>query len=110
MDGVYPVSLQPNECGGLIREVANSFLSFAPYPNPVYAAAGALSLLYGIAGGYWNINGAGLNQYTLVVGETRTGKDAIAGGIYRFLVALTNTSNGYATFRGPGELVRWPPK
>lgn len=101
----YPVALLPPDCGDLLANLSSEYWAFAPYPNQVYSAAGALAFLGGITGRSWNINGAGLNQYIVVIGDTGTGKDAIASGTARLLSALERQVEGAADFRGPGELV-----
>lgn len=66
---------------GLVGEIAQFIYAQAPRPVPEIALAGALGMVAGIAGRAYNVSGTGLNQYTLLLAPTGTGKEAIASGI-----------------------------
>lgn len=93
---------------GLVGEVAQYIMDQAPRPVPEIALAGAVGFLAGIAGRSYNVSGTGLNQYILLLAGTGTGKDAIASGTSKLLVAIQRSVPAAMDFRGPGELVSAP--
>lgn len=90
---------------GMIGEIAQFLMDAAPRPVPDIALAGAIGLMAGICGRGFNISGAGLNQYILMLAPTGTGKDAISSGISKLMTAVVTSTPAAIDFRGPGELV-----
>lgn len=93
---------------GIVGEVARYIHRSAPYPNPDIALAGAFALMAGICGRAFNVSGAGLNLYVLVLAVTGSGKEANADAISRLMEAVGQTVPAARTFRGPGELASAP--
>ena len=93
---------------GLIGDVAESIYRAAPHPNATIALAGSIAFVAGIAGRAFNVEGAGLNQYVLALAPTGLGKESVADGIARLMVAALPLAPGIGEFRGPGELVSAP--
>ncbi len=109
MPGFEPdYTLLPPDCGPSITEAYNNIGAMAPYPNSDYARAAPLSLNAGICGRAFNISNTGFNSYDAVVGDTGTGKEAMASGISKIMTAVQGIVPGSADFRGPGELVSSP--
>lgn len=96
-----PVRFPP----GLVGELAAFILSVSPRPVPQIALAASIGLLSGIMGRAYNISGAGLNQYVLMLARTGVGKDAISVGTSKIMAAVRQTVPASADFIGPGELV-----
>jgi hypothetical protein len=65
---------------GLLGELATFIYAQAPRPVAEIALAGAVALMAGICGRSYNVSGMGLNQYVMLIADTGTGKEAIAGG------------------------------
>lgn len=78
----------------------------AQYQSEVYAEAATIGLLSGICGrAYDTPTNTGPNQYILVLGESGSGKDAIASGTAKLYNLLSPLVPSITEFRGPGELV-----
>lgn len=58
----------------------------------------------GIVGRSYNISGTGLNQYVLVLAQTGTGKEAIAGAIDKLMPHVIKTVPNALAFIGPAEI------
>lgn len=89
---------------GLVGEIAQFIYAQAPRPVPEIALAGALGMVAGIAGRAYNVSGTGLNQYTLLLAPTGTGKEAIASGIDKLFSSVIRTVPAASEFMGPGEI------
>lgn len=89
---------------GLIGDIAQFIYAKAPRPVPEIALAGAIGLMSGITGRAYNISGTGLNQYTLLLAPTGTGKEAISSGVDKLLDCIIKTVPAAADFLGPGEI------
>lgn len=97
--------LLPYNTGYLLTDTAQALYDHAPYPNYGYAAIGALAYFSGIFGRGWSINGAGLNGYYIVVGETGTGKELIENGISWLNKQLDGKASNFV---GPSEAASAP--
>lgn len=89
---------------GLLGEIAQYIYAAAPLPVPEIALAGAIGLMAGISGRAYNIRGAGLNQYILLLAPTGSGKEAIASGLSFIMQAVRRLSPASAMFIGPGQI------
>lgn len=74
--------------------------------RPVFeiALAGAIGLMSGIAGRAYNVSGTGLNQYTMLIAPTGTGKEALRGGTDKIMAAVSALVPNSHLFIGPGEI------
>ncbi len=100
----YPVEQTPAGCdypSGLIGEVAEYIYSSAPRPVRQIALAGAVTMLAGICGRAYHINGSGLNQYMAVLASTGTGKDAVNSGTSMLYNAVAKEVPSIRDFSGP---------
>ena len=66
---------------GLLGDVASYIYNQSIYRNPEVALVGAIALLSYLGGRAFNINGTGLNQYLVLLGETSVGKEDMSRGI-----------------------------
>lgn len=73
---------------GIVGNVAHYLYAQSPYPNWTIALAGAVGFLSGIVGRSYNVSGAGLNQYVITLANTGVGKEAIADGISKLMLAM----------------------
>lgn len=111
---IIPVSLERPD--GLLGEIADFIFAAAPRPVPEIALMGAIGLMCGITGRAYSVNGAGLNQYLLLLAETGRGKEAISAGISKLMNAVTKPMGGATDigfdaalkFVGPGEIASAP--
>ena len=97
---------------GLLGECRQFTFDAAPHPNKDIALAGAIALLAGITAKAYNVSGAGLNQYILLLASTGMGKEAAASGISKLLSAVSATVPAANDFKGPAlvssaGLVKW---
>lgn len=66
---------------GLLGDMYDFFLQHAPAPNPVFALAGAKTMLAGIIGRQYQVSGSGIQLYNLVLAPSGTGKQSATSGI-----------------------------
>lgn len=100
VNGIFPP--------GLLGEIAQFILDASPRPVPEISLAGAIALMSGITGRAYNISGAGLNQYILLLAMTGAGKDAISSGISKLMQQVSVSVPSAGDFKGPGQLVSGP--
>ena len=104
---------------GLLGEITQFIYDSAPRPVAEIALMGAIGLMCGIVGRAYLINGAGLNQYLLLLAETGRGKEAISSGMSQLINAVARpigdtaqpTDIGFASavkFIGPSEIASAP--
>lgn len=89
---------------GLVGEIAEFVFSASPRPVAEISLVAALGLVAGITGRAYNISGAGLNQYLMIVAPTGTGKESINNGISKLLNAARAGAPSAMDFFGPGEI------
>jgi hypothetical protein len=77
---------------GLLGDLAEYIYHTMNRPVQEYAVAAALGLMAGICGQAYNVSGAGLNVYIIVVGGTGTGKEGIAQGIDKIIAEMSEQS------------------
>ena len=104
VDGEQAIAQTPAWPQGLLGEIAAFIYAAAPHPVYEIALAGAIGLMSGICGKGWNVNGTGLNTYTLLLARTGTGKEAMASGIDRLMAAVTAHDKAGLEFRGPSQI------
>lgn len=87
---------------GFMGRLARQMMEWAPRPVEEIETAAALALIAGIVGRAYSVNGAGLNQYLILLGETGRGKEAIAKCTGIALNHIRKTVPTIDDFRGPG--------
>jgi hypothetical protein len=98
---------------GLVGQIATFIYLSSVRPLKEVALCSALSLMAGICGRSYNINGAGLNFYMLLLAQTGTGKEAISSGISQLINALMPSVPAARDFIGPSNfrsdagLIKW---
>lgn len=91
------ISLPP----GLVGELAQYFYHSAIRPVPEIALAAAIAITAGVCGRSYNISGAGLNQYIIILARTGSGKEGALSGIERVITAARPTVPMVDQFMGP---------
>lgn len=66
---------------GLLGDMYDFFLEHAVAPNPVFALAGAKTMLAGIIGRQYQVSGTGLQFFNVVLAPSGTGKQSATSGI-----------------------------
>jgi hypothetical protein len=89
---------------GLLGSIAQFIYAQAPRQVAEIALAGAIGMMSGIVGRAYNVSGTGLNQYTLLLAPTGTGKESIASGIDKLFQAILKTVPSANDFLGPAEI------
>lgn len=89
---------------GLVGEIAMFVYAQAPLPVPEIALTAAIGLMSGIVGKAYNISNTGLNQYTLLLSPTGSGKEAIASGINKIMRKVKEVVPPALDFIGPAEI------
>lgn len=90
---------------GLVGHIAQFIYDAAPRPVPDIALAGAIGLMAGICGRGYNVSRTGLNQYTLLLAPTGTGKEAMSGGIDKLMATIRTSVSASSSFIGPGDIM-----
>lgn len=111
-DVVPPPTTGPNPylaaVPGLVGQIAHFIYEASPRPVAEVALATSLGLLAGICGRGWNISGAGLNLYIMLLAGTGRGKEAMHNGISKLMAAvadpLTGGCPGALEFLGPEDI------
>ena len=91
------ISLPP----GLVGELAQYIYHSAIRPVPEIALAAAIALTAGVCGRSYNISGAGLNQYIIILARTGSGKEGALSGIERMIASSRPTVPMVDQFMGP---------
>lgn len=89
---------------GLVGQIAQYIYSQAPLPVPEIALVAAIGLMSGIVGKSYNISNTGLNQYTLLLSPTGSGKEAMASGISKLMREVKKKVPASNEFIGPAEI------
>lgn len=89
---------------GLVGEIAQFVYAQAPLPVREIALVAAIGLMSGICGKAYNISNTGLNQYTLLLSPTGSGKEAIASGINKIMRKVKELVPPALEFIGPAEI------
>jgi len=99
IDDVYSVP------AGLLGSIARYIYQASPRPVPEIALAAAIGLMSGICGRSYNVSDTGLNQYTMLIAKTGTGKEAMASGIAKLMAEVQKKVPASSEFVGPGSIV-----
>ena len=100
----HPSQAETGSPPGLLGALASFIYEQAPYPNRTIALAGSIGLLSGLVGRAFNTyTGAGLNQYLLVLASTGAGKEAMADGISKLMLAVQASVPAITDFKGPAH-------
>lgn len=89
---------------GLLGEIARFIYESAPRGVPEIALATAIGFMSGMCGRAFNVSKTGLNQYTLLLAPTGTGKEAMASGIDKLINAVRTNVAAVTEFIGPAEI------
>lgn len=92
---------------GLVGEVAEYLERQAPCPVKVYCLAGALGFMAGLAGRAYSSGDASLNVYSIVIGESGSGKELMVRGIsrmYRYIIDGFKDKGGIFNPMGPSGI------
>ena len=89
----------PGQMGELCREIYD----MAHHPNQELAIMAGFTLVAGVCGRTFNINGSGLNLYIACLGRTGIGKSIIKDSINKALREVGVMNNG-ASFIGPARV------
>lgn len=95
------LSQVPSLPPGLVGELADYIYRSAIRPVPEIALGAALALCSGIAGRSYNISGAGLNQYLILLAKTGAGKEGAVTGIDNLIAAVRPQVPMVDQFIGP---------
>jgi hypothetical protein len=87
---------------GLMGEIANYIYNTAQRPIHEAGIAASIGLMAGITGRAYNVSHTGLNQYLVLLAGTGSGKEGMASGISRLLLASRETIPMADSFIGPG--------
>lgn len=86
---------------GLVGMVAQYIYETSVRPVPEVALCAAIALIAGICGRSYNISGAGLNQYLILLAKTGVGKEGAATGIDNLIAAVRPQVPMVDQFIGP---------
>lgn len=89
---------------GLMGEIARWIYDQSVRPVYEYSLAGAIGFMAGLAGRAYNVSNTGLNLYLMALGETGTGKEAIASGIDKLVDAVKQRAPIAGSLVGPGRI------
>lgn len=95
------IDLETSFPPGIIGDMANYFYSSAIRPVREIALAAAIALTAGVVGRSYNISGAGLNQYLILLARTGSGKEGALSGIDNLLAAVRPSIPMADQFLGP---------
>jgi hypothetical protein len=93
---------------GFAGEIARYFLSVSIRPVQEISIAATIGLLAGLTGRAYNISGAGLNQYILLLAKTGTGKEGMQSSIDKLLAEVRQTVPIIDDFIGPAAFASGP--
>lgn len=93
---------------GVVGELAKFIYAASPRPVPEIAIAASLSFMSGMCGRSYNVSGAGLNSYILLLGSTGVGKEGASSGIDKIVSYLAKTVPSVTDFIGPGVISSEP--
>ena len=89
---------------GLVGEIAQSILDYAPRPVPEIALMGAIGFMAGIAGRCYNVYGMGINMYLMMLAKSGVGKEAMKDGIDMLYTEIEKLGVKTIDFRGPMKI------
>ena len=89
---------------GLVGQIANYIYHTSPRPVKEVALAAAIAYFAGLFGRAYNISGAGLNQYVIIIAKTGIGKEGAANGISKLNSEITKLYADAAHYIGPSVI------
>ena len=89
---------------GLMGEIAQFVYAASPRPVPEIALAASIGLMAGLVGRAYNVSGAGLNCYTILVAKTGLGKESMSSGINKIMNAIQLQVPTSVDIIGPSEI------
>jgi hypothetical protein len=88
---------------GLMGDLCREIYEMSHHPNQELAIMAGFTLVAGISGRTFNVNGSGLNLYIACLGRTGIGKSIIKDSINKALREVGAMNNG-ASFIGPARI------
>ena len=88
---------------GLMGDLCREIYEMAHHPNQELSIMAGFTLVAGVAGRTFNVNGSGLNLYIACLGRTGIGKSIIKDSINKALREVGAMNNG-ASFIGPARI------
>lgn len=92
-----PISMPP----GVLGQLAEHFFATAVMPIREVAIAGALAYASGFCGRAYNVIGAGLNLYQVLIAPAGVGKEGARDGIEQMVQLVSAQVSGAGAFLGP---------
>jgi Protein of unknown function (DUF3987) len=89
---------------GLTGDIARFIYRDAFRPVKEIAIAGAIALMAGICGRFYNISDMGLNHYIAILAPTGTGKEAASIGIEKIVTVVKQIVPEIEKFMGPQSI------
>lgn len=95
---------------GLLGDIADYIYDQANRAVPEIAYAGAIGILSGFVGRFYNVDGLGLNHYMMLIAKTGRGKDAIETGANKIVKGLKDERGiqWVDEFLGPSDFASGP--
>jgi hypothetical protein len=88
---------------GIMGDLCREIYEMAHHPNQELAIMAGFTLIAGVVGRTFNVNGSGLNLYIACLGRTGIGKSIIKDSINKALREVGILNNG-ASFIGPARI------
>lgn len=85
---------------GLMGQMCKEAVEMAIYPNRTLAIMSCITLIAGIVGRRFNVNGTGLNIYSTLLMDTGMGKNAISKMVNSTILTNSGDNNTAPTFLG----------
>lgn len=89
---------------GLLGQIAQYVYNSSPRPVREIALATAIGLLAGICGRSFNISGAGLNMYLLLLAPSSIGKETMSRGSSKLMLEVQKSVPSVMQFIGPASI------
>ena len=89
---------------GLMGAIASFVYQQSPYPAPRISLSAAIGFMSGLCGRAFNLNGFGMNTYTVLVADTSAGKEAISSGISKLVDATAKHVPAIRPYFGVGNI------
>jgi hypothetical protein len=89
---------------GFLGEVARFVYDQSPRPSPEISIGITLAFFAGVLGRSYNVEGLGLNLFTLVLADTGRGKEAASTGLSKLMAKIVKTVPKAMDFIGPSQI------
>jgi hypothetical protein len=93
---------------GLVGEIAQYFYNTSIRPVAEISMIAAIACVAGVVGRSYNISGAGLAQYLILLARTGTGKESMSSGISRLFHSIQPQLPMATQFLGPAVFASGP--